>query len=143
MTRLGGNVFTNPANGQTYVWPINHDAEEAFGKTREIEHTAPTSGIGLLRQQGDDQPLVIKLAGTILTKAQRDAMVAWYELCEGQTIYWTDFAGESYEVLITEFSPIRKRAARNMRDPVGAPLWFWTYSLSMEVITTRVGVWNP
>jgi len=56
-----------------------------------------------------------------------------------QTIYLTDFSGAQYEVLITDFTPVRKRVVRNVHDPVNAPTWIWTYSITMDVVTIISG----
>jgi hypothetical protein len=67
-------------------------------------------------------------------------MLAWYTKCETRSIYFTDFAGDSYEVLITAFHPKRLRTMRNPRDP-GARLWYWTYTIEMMVLAVRSGAW--
>jgi hypothetical protein len=131
------NVFT-AADGTSYAWPINHDAEDAFGKTRNLEHTALLKGSGLVIQQGDDGPLTIKVSGAILHKAQVQAFDAWFERCRTETIHFTDFAGDSYEVMITSFTPTRQRTLRNPRDP-SIPLHYYKYNLEMEVIQVLSG----
>lgn len=134
-------TFTNPATGATYPFPVNPSEEEEFGKRRNIEHSAPTSGVGLIRQQGDDDPLVLKVKGTIFHRDQVVQMIAWQQLTRTQTIYLTDHAGDQYEILITAFLPQRQRTIRNPRDYANAPLWFWKYSLEMEVLRVISGVW--
>lgn len=133
------NRFTNPVTAAYYDWPQNHLEEERLGKARNIEHTAPTNAVGLVKQQSDESPLVLSWRGHILRKAQHDTMWEWYALCETQSIYIRDFTGDEYEVLITEFNPIRKRTVKNPQDPVNAPLWYWEYTLTMEVLTVRTG----
>jgi hypothetical protein len=129
------NVFEDPA-GQLapYAWQINHAEEDESGVERQIEHSANTANTGLVRQQGDDSPLTFEYSGTILHRAQLVAMLAWYRACRTRTIYFHDFAGDSYEVLITAFKPTRQRTLRNPRDRANAPLWFWRYKLTMEVV---------
>lgn len=133
--------FTNPANAATYDLAINPSEEEPFGKTRNVEHSAPTGLTGLVRQQGDDTPLVLKASGTILTKAQLTTMIAWFQLCRSQTIYLRDHAQDSFEGIITSFLPTRKRTIRNPRDPANAPEWYWTYTLEFEVVRILAGTW--
>jgi hypothetical protein len=135
------NVFTNPANGATYTWPINHSEEEAVTKSRQMSDGASTDNIGLIPQQGAPTPMILSWKGSILTKAQLDAIISWYELCETQTIYVQDFSGARYEVLITDFDPQRVAVARNPRDPANAPLWYWTYTLTMRVLKVLSGDW--
>lgn len=140
MVRVG-NRFIDPATGDTYIWPLNHNEEQGSGKQRTIEHK-PTTGGGSMPVQGDDTPMVLRFEGTILEQAQHDEFARWFELSRHRTIYFRDFQGREYEVLITRFDPVRKRVAANPRDRVNAPLHTWTYSLEMEVIDVRyAGVW--
>lgn len=132
------NYFSNPANGDRYDWPVNHDTEDAVSKARSITRSATTSNVGIVRQQGDDGPLTLKLSGTILHRDQLRAFWHWYALCRTQTIYFYDFDNQGYEVQITEFSPVRKRTLRNPRDP-SAPLHYWTYSISLDVYALLEG----
>lgn len=135
------NRFTNPVTGGFYDWILNHNEEEASGLERTIEHTAPTDGIGLIRQQGEEGPMVLQYRGSILQESQISTFRAWYNLCRSQTIYFRDFNGDEYEVLITSFKPQRKRVVRNPRDPVNAPMHTWTYEMSMEVLRVISGPW--
>lgn len=129
------NQFQDPAAVvTTYSWAINHSEEEDFGRDRQIEHSAPTSGVGLIRQQGEESPLVYRIAGTIFAEAQVTEFWEWFTLCRTQTIYFHDFAGDSYEVLISSFKPTRHRTIRNPKDFANAPLHFWRYTMEMEVV---------
>lgn len=134
----GRNRFTDNLNGATYDWPVNHSEEERMGKERAVSHGAPTGNLGLVRQQGESQPMVLQLSGVIFHQAQHDAMWAWFEKCESRTVDFTDFAGDTYEVLITGFMPQRKRTLGNPRDKT-IPLHYWTYSLTMEVLDFKTG----
>lgn len=139
---MSRNIFKNPSNGNEYSWPINHSEEDDFGKRRSIEHGAKTNGTGLVRQQSDDGPIIIRLRGVIFHESQLQAMISWWKLCETQTIYFKDFQGNEYEVLITEFLPTRQRTIKNPRDFANAPYWFWRYEIAMEVVTIRAGDWS-
>lgn len=140
------NVFIDPANGDEYPWPINHSEEESFGKTRTIDHTAPTArgsdpGVGLIRQQGDDTPLTWKYSGTILDPTQEDAFIDWWERSRQRTIFFRDFTGAEYEVIITGYEPKRIRCLVNRRGGDRWPFHYVNYTLSMEVLTIRSGPW--
>jgi len=135
-----GNKFINPATGAVYTWPINHREEEEAGPRTNLNDGAPTSGLGLMPQQGADDPLVLRYRGTILTKAQLDTMLDWKALCDTQTIYFEDFAGEKFEVTITAFTYARVAVAHNPRDPTNARLWKWTYTIEMRVLRSLAGV---
>lgn len=135
------NRFTNPSNGSFYDWQVNHSEEQEFGKRRSIDHGALTDTVGVVRQQADDSPLILQLKGTIFHKAQFEQFKSWFALSRTQTIYYRDFAGDEYEVIITAFLPVRERTIKNPRDFAHAPYWFWKYDLEMEVITIRAGSW--
>lgn len=133
--------FVNPSNSTEYVWPINHSEEDSVGKRRNIQESANTGNTGLVKQQGDQVPLVLKYTGTILKKSQVAAFIEWFQLCDSQTIYFYDFAGDQYEVIITAFEPIRLRTIKNPKDQANAPFHYWHYSIEMEVIKVISGVW--
>ena len=137
----GRDAFVNPATGVSYIWPIGHDAEESFGKARSIEHSAPTTGKGLIRQQGAATPMTLRLTGTILHSGQHSQFIYWWNLCETQTIYFDDFEDDRYEVLILDFNPTRQRTLRNSRDP-SIPHHYWTYQLNLEVVRFISGPWT-
>jgi hypothetical protein len=133
------NVFTNPATGDQFTWPINHDTEDMGGRSRQITYSGNTKQVGLVRQQGDSIPMQFKYSGTFFDQASIQRMFDFYNLGRSQTIYFTDFSGAMYEVLITEFTPVRKRTVRNSRDFAHAPTWYWTYTITMDVVTVLAG----
>lgn len=140
---MARNQFIDPAgNRTTYNWPINHREESEFGKTRNVEHGGNTGDVGFVRQQSDDSPLILRFSGTILVKAQLTEMLAWFEMCKTQTIYFKDFAADEYEVIITKFMPKREYTVRNPRDAANAPNWYWRYEIEMDVVTVRDGTWE-
>lgn len=130
----GRNRFTDPAAVlSTYDWAINHSEEEARDQKRNLERTTTTNGMGFVRQQGEVSPDILRFKGTILARDQLDKMQAFYDLCNTQTIFFRDFEGDDFEVLITSFNPIRVRTSLNPRDPT-IPYHFWRYTIEMEVI---------
>ena len=131
--------FTNPSNGAEYEWHVGHSDEEPSGKTRQIQNSANTQNTGLVAQQGDVEPLTLKYNGTIFHLKQFEEMWRWYELCETQTIYFTDYNGEEYEVMITSFIPQRKPTVKNPKDFANAPRHYWTYTIEMRVVSVRSG----
>jgi hypothetical protein len=135
---MARNRFTNPADGSFYDWQINHADEDAVSKSRNITRSGTTDNVGVVRQQGDAGPLTLKYSGTILHRAQLVEFWRWFEISRDQTIYFTDFDGQEFEVQITEFSPQRHRTLRNPRDP-SAPLHYWTYSITLDVFAIRTG----
>lgn len=133
------DTFINPRNGEQYEWQVGHKSEEPTPKTRQISESANTNNTGLVKQQGDVQPLVLKYSGSILHKHQNQEFWRWYQLCETQTIFFRDFAGNEYEVIITDYAPKREPTIRNPKDFKNAPLWFWQYTLTMEVVRVISG----
>lgn len=141
------NIFHDPAGVRPdYPWTRNHNKEDTFGKRRNIEQSAPTlgagaTGVGLVKQQSDEDPLVFKLGGRIVTEEQHQQFVQWYALCGLQTIYYYNYAGDNYEVIITAYEPTRVPVAKNPADP-SIPFHVYDYSLEMEVITVWSGPWT-
>jgi len=136
---LGRNRFTNPATGAVYDWHVNHDEEDELGKTRSISRAGLTSNVGMVRQQAEDGPLVLRYRGKILDRAQFQQMWAWFQLSRTQTILFTDFDGQQFEVQITSFTPKRVRKLTSpQRDP-STPLHYWEYGIEMEVYRLVAG----
>ncbi len=131
--------FIDPKTAFTYEWHIGHESEAAVGKKRAVTHSANTANTGLVRQQGDVQPLILKYEGKILHLKQYEEMFRFYELCETQTIIYRDYMGEEYEVLITEFSPQRLATVKNPKDFANAPRHYWKYTIEMEVVRVIKG----
>jgi hypothetical protein len=139
---MARNIFIDPAgNRDDYSWPINHSEEQEVGKSRNVEHGANTANTGFVRQQSDESPLTLRFSGIILEKAQIQEMIAWWQLCETQTIYLTDFAGDEYEVIVTRFVPTRHKTVRNPRDYANAPNWYWRYEIDLDVVRVIDGIW--
>lgn len=139
MARIA-NRFTNPATGDIYDWPINHTAEEQFGKARNYERTAPTAGVGFVRQQGDDSPLILRMTGTILTAAQDQAFIDWFALARRQSVVFRDWTGAEYEVLIVSYQPVRQRVDWNHRD-AGMRTHIIRWTMELEILNVRSGPW--
>lgn len=141
MSRVA-NRFTDPYNAYYYDWQVNHNDEGEFGKDRNITESAPTGTIGLIKQQGEQAPLVLELKGKILHKNQHNNFIYFWQICDEHSIYFRDFAGNDFEVLITAFKPIRKPCARNLADIANMELFTIDYTLRMEVLKIRAGWWT-
>lgn len=134
------NQWIDPAGIlATYNWPVNHSSEEPLTKSRQMADGAPTSNIGLIPQQGSATPLIWKLKGTIFDDNQHAQNLAFWEACEGRSIYWQDFHGDKYEVIITDYEPNRKAVARNPKFP--NQQYIWEYTITMRVLTVFSGPW--
>lgn len=135
--------LTDPAPGGLgfYDFQVNYNSEEEVGKERSIERTANTGMTGAVRQQGDDGPLIFRFTGTILHKAQHQALRNFYEASKSRTIIFRDFEGEEHEVLITAYKAKRKAVVHNSKDVANARLHIYEYTMSLDVIRTISGVW--
>jgi hypothetical protein len=128
------NRFIDPAGVKDdYDWLVNHTEEEDAGKTRTITRTAPTSNVGLVKQQGEEGPSILRFSGTILDRSQFRAFWEWYMLCNTQTIHFRDFDEQVYEVQITSFVPKRVRKLLSPQRDASLPNHYWTYTMEMEV----------
>lgn len=146
MPELNRVTFVNPANGDTYQWPLNpeQDAETQAGvgyqvKSRSIERTSNTGNIGATRQQGDDGPFVIHWQFNCYSAAFEEQLFAWYELCRSQSIYFTDFDGEEYEGQIITTSRMRTGALAGPGD-TGQRGFYTTIVFELEVWVFRSGL---
>lgn len=137
------NVFTDPATGETYAWQFNH-LTEGGGLARNLTVSSPTSLGILIRQQAADGAVTLAWSGTALTRHQHQQFLLWYQKCKHHSIFLTDFAGDQFEVVITAYDPKRKAVAVNPRErnstpSVGAPLWVYDFTLTMEIIRAIAG----
>lgn len=140
---INRNIFKDPAGVQPdFAWPFNHSEESEGGKTRNIAYGANTANTGFVRQQSDDRPIGFGFSGAILERSHLEQMIAWYALCDSQTIYFEDFAGDEYEVIISSFKPTRLRTIRNPRDLANAPYWYWRYEITLDVVRVISGPWT-
>lgn len=135
------NIFQDPAGiVPAYSWPVNHNEEQPINKSRQMADGAPTSNIGLIPQQGAATPLIFQWKGSIFDPAQHDAFIQWWELCEEQTIYLTDYRGNQYEILITDFQPQTMAVTRNPRFP--DLTYYWEYTFIFRIIKPLSGPWR-
>lgn len=115
---MARNSFYDPITDTTYVWQRNHAEEDPSGLTRNVSASSTTGSTGMVRQQGERQPFQKKVKGKIVHRAQFQAFLAWYEKCENQTIIFTDWDGQQWEVQITDFQWSRvRRLKASAPDP--------------------------
>jgi hypothetical protein len=133
------NYFIDPNTLTVYPWHVNHkpDGDKGTAKKRNIELTANTGNVGLVRQQGDTEPIVLKREGTLITLDQEEQMWKWFQLCESQTIYFVEFSGDAYEVQITSFSVQKIGTGGPTRN---GERFYATYEIELEVYKVLAGV---
>lgn len=128
-------TFTNPANGQSYVWEHNPPPDgitQPATKQRQIERTSNTGNVGATKQQGDDGPYMIHWEPLVYSEAMETALWTWYQLCKGQTIYLTDWNGEVFEGQITQLGRQQIGALGGPGD-IGSRLFYAKYIFEFEV----------
>lgn len=136
---MARNTFEDPSlTFPAYEWAIGHREEQEAGRDLTASATANVANTQVVVQQGDMGPVKFTYAGSILTREQLVSMWQWFNLCQYQTIYFTDYAGDKYEVLITSFKPVRK-SGQNFRGGAGAPRWYWEYTIELTVIRNIAG----
>lgn len=131
--------FVNPANADTYLWPLNPgwDAESKSGtgyqqKQRQIERTSNTGNVGATKQQGDDGPFIYHWEFIVVTADHEQALYTWYQTCKTQSIYLYDFNGEQSEGQITTAARSRQGAAGGLGD-INARGFYTNFVFEFEV----------
>ncbi len=92
--------FTDPKTGATYTWPVNPgyaDITQPAQKARQIQRTSNTGNVGVTKQQGDDGPLIVHWEPLVFHIAHETALWEWYVKCKLQTIYLSDWDGDTVE----------------------------------------------
>lgn len=129
-----------PGGAGVYAWETNYDTEDSFGSRRNVQRTATTNGVNVVRQQGDDEPIVIKVQGVILRKNQHQRFIDMFVAGKSRTLHFIDFEGHEYEVLLLAYLPTRQRTSRNPADPT-ILLHYYKYTMEMEVTRVISGPW--
>lgn len=136
----GRDAFIDPAPGGlgTYEFQVGHSDEDEFGNGRAIAVTSNTLGEVAVRQQGDEEPMVLTLRGTILHRNQHEVFVMFYRKSAVNTIIFRDFYGEEFEGVIQSYKSQRKRTLRNPRDP-SISRHYYTYVIVFHVVKVKTG----
>lgn len=129
-------TFTDPAGVvPAYVWPVNPnpDAVTQYAqKQRQIDRTSNTGNVGATKQQGDDGSYIIHWEPNIYHEAHEQAMWQWWMLCKLQTIYLTDFDGETFEGQIITLGREQKGVLSGPGD-AKSRMFYCTYVFEFEV----------
>lgn len=99
--------FFDPTTNASYEWEINpnDDGSLQYEKTVNYKATAAPSGKTVIFE-GRDAPKSTSFSGVVLTEAQYNAMVEWFN--KRHQIQITDDLGRVFMIYITKFSPKRK-----------------------------------
>lgn len=140
------DVYTGPETVGEYSWPINHSEEDGGGATVNVDHTAPTAGVGFVRQMGDPEPFRRLIKGTILERSQYQKFWQFFFIGVGlgpgpqRTFHWVDQLGARFEVLMPSFVPVYHRTSKNPRGATAdEKLVYWTYDITFEILNVISG----
>lgn len=131
--------FFNPLTNVTYSWQRNHEEEDEAGKQRNITHTSNTGNVGLVRQQGEESPMVMTWRGKIFHRSQLIQFWDWFRLCKTQTIHLIDFDNQGYEVQIVDFRPRRRSKLSAASPDPSMPMHYYEYAIAFEVYDFLTG----
>lgn len=101
--------FDDLTDSSTYTFEINPNegGSPQYKKTIQTANTAAPDGKTLIFE-GRDEAQQLTFSGTILSQAQYDAMVTWFN--KRHQVRITDDLNRAYMVYITSFEPKRVRA---------------------------------
>lgn len=128
--------------GDDFTWEVNPNGQEEVQRGRNISYSSPTGYVGLIRQQGDRQPFVIRYKGRALTDNHWRQMNYFHAISEQRTLFFRDIDDDEYQVTIPEFRWTRVPVAFNPRDPTYAPYWVWDYVIGFDVFAVMPGSRN-
>lgn len=117
--------FFDANNLETYQFEVNPNegGELALKKNIQTQNTVGPGGKTLVFE-GADEPKTLSFSGTILSQAQHDAFVEWFN--KRHQIQLTDDLGNVFMVYITSYAPKRGRAHQYP--------WKRTYTMEATVI---------
>lgn len=102
-------TFEDPNTLETYTFAINPNegGSPQYSKKFEYRNTSAPDG-KVIVFEGRDDPQTIEFSGTLLTQAQYDAFVTWWD--KRYQVKITDDLGREFWIEIESFSPKRERA---------------------------------
>lgn len=118
-------TFFDPSTSDTYAFEINPNTGGSpdYKRNFAYSNTAAADGKTLVFEGRKTAP-TLEVSGTLLTQAQYDAFVTWWQ--KRNQILMTDDLGRQFWVVIENFKPTRVRAVQHP--------WKHTYSLSLTII---------
>lgn len=119
--------LTDSSSGSSVdlVFPINPKEFSPPNRSATVKNEQTVAGSGsTIMFMGRDQLPVLSFSGSIRTEAFFNDMVEWTNKWYPLTL--TDDQGSSWSILITSFSPKRRRKANNQ--------WLFDYSVEANVV---------
>ena len=122
-------VFTDPATGATYEFPVNPNKMTSVFPDKTITIETTTAGDGqVLLFQGNTKPTNWQFSGDILDEAQYEALRHWtYDI--HNRIKVTDHFGRDLLVVLQSFAP----------EPKAGNGKFWRHLYTIKAVLISVG----
>lgn len=113
--------FEDPVTLDTYEFEVNPSAGGTPSYTKNFAYRVPAAPDGkVIVFEGRDPAKTIEFSGRLLTEAQFNAFVTWWD--KRYQVNVTDDLGRTFSILIQSFNPTR---VRRRSHP-------WTHDYSVE-----------
>lgn len=118
-------VFEDPNTLDSYTLAINPSdgGAPAYQKTITYQNTAAPDG-KVITFEGRDAPRKLTFSGTLLSEAEYNAFVEWWD--RRYQIQVTDDLGREFSLIIESFAPHRVRARSHP--------WKHTYEITATIV---------
>jgi len=130
------NEFYDPVAPETYTWKINHSEAEGPKRAANVSFSGRRGAFGIQAQQGDDEPVILTLQGSILHRSQYKAF--WRFKGITNSFRYTDYDGQVYEVAMTGLECTPRRVALNLSDAT-MKRHVWDYTMTLLVLRFVTG----
>lgn len=111
-SRLRRWVFTDPSNGESYMFDVNPNAGGTPQSKRNMTTQKTTAGGKIIYFEGSLEPQTFEWSGVLLDEVQYQAYADWYN--KKHQIYVTDDLERTYSIYIISFEPKRERARQHL-----------------------------
>lgn len=118
--------FYDPETDESYVFEVNPSGggSPQYMKKMNYQTTSAVDGLAIAFE-GRQEAQQSSFTGTVLSKDQYDAMVAWFN--KRHAVQYTDDLNRTLSIYITSFEPQRQRA---LHYP-----WKHTYTVKYMVLS--------
>lgn len=118
-------VFDDPVTLASYTFEINPNdgGSPAYRKKFQYENTSAPDG-KVIVFEGRDEPKKIEFSGILLTEAELNAFIEWWD--KRYQISVTDDLGREFSIVIETFEPRRERARSHP--------WKHSYSVTATIV---------
>lgn len=117
--------FDDPVSLETYTFAINPSEGGSPGYNKRFDFIATAAPDGrTLVFEGRDEPQELTFSGTLLTEAEFNAFVEWYQ--KRYQVLITDDLGRQFHIIVKSFVPVRERARSHP--------WKHSYTVAATVV---------